>query len=58
MANVITAMGMGIFTGNVLLHHDPQIEVANTIVVVGIPGDIEEVEEEDVEVVVGDHSSH
>ena len=47
MPSVITAMGMGIFNGNVFLHHDPQIEVADKFVVVGIPGDAEEVEEED-----------
>ena len=50
-------MGMGIFTGNVLLHHDPRIEVPDKIVVVGIPRDAEEVEEEDAEVVVGGHNS-
>ena len=47
MPNVIIAAGMVIFTRNVLLHHDPLREVANTIVVVGILEDVEEVVEED-----------
>ena len=56
MPNAIIAKGMGIFIGNVHLHHDPQIEVEIRIVVAGILEDAEEVEEEDAEVVEGDHS--
>ena len=37
-------------------HHDPQIEVAISIVVDGIPEDSEEDAEEDAEVVEEDHS--
>ena len=56
MPNAITAVGMDIFTGNVPQHHDPQIEVAVSIVVDGIPEDVEEADEEEAEVVEEDHS--
>ena len=54
--NATIIAGIVIFTGNVLLHHDPLREVADRIVVVGTPEDAEEVAEEDAEVVEEDHS--
>ena len=55
MPNAIIAVGVVIFTGNVLLHHDPLREVADRTVVVGTPEDAKEVAEEDTEVVKEDH---
>jgi len=55
MPNAIIAAGMVISFGNVLQHHDHRKTVEDKIVVVGIPRDAEEVEEEDAKVVVGDH---
>ena len=57
MPNAIIVMGMVIFLGNVLLHHDPPREVVDRIVVIGIPKDVEEVTEEDVEVAEEDHNN-
>ena len=57
MPNAIIAVGMVIFTGNALLHHDPPKEVADRIVVIGTPENLEKVAEEDAEVVEEDHNS-
>ena len=57
MPNAIIAVGMVLFTGNVLLHQDPPKEVADKIVPVGTSENAEEVAEEDVEVVKEDHNS-
>ena len=56
MPNAISAVGMVISIGSVLLHHGPRKEVEDKVVTVGIREDVEEVIEEDVEVVEEDHN--